>query len=268
LSKVHLSQVGFLQNIIDKFLVDKSNKKETPSGNVLFETKDSEELKDKNKYLSCIMSLMYLARLTRPDILLPVTFLASRSHIATLDDFNKLQRVLAYLNHTSKKVLTLECKDLKLFCCCDASYGVHKDRKSHTGFLLKLGGALINSGSVKQKHTAISSTDAEIIALAEATKTIIWVTNLLKEITDFDSVAEIAQDNRSAIWLTTEPSKAKRSKHLLTKIAFIKEQINNGTMKILQKRSKEMMSDGLTKPLQGSSFSFHTMSLVGIINNK
>jgi hypothetical protein len=166
-------------------------------------------------------------------------------------------------------VLTLECTDLKLFCCCDASYGVHKDGKSHTGFLLKLGGALINSRSVKQKLTAISSTDAEIIALAEATKTIIWISNLLKEITtDYNTPAVISQDNRSAIWLTTEPSKCKRSKHLLTKIAFIKEQIANETMKILPKRSKEMMSDGLTKPLQGSSFAFHMMGLVGSINNK
>jgi hypothetical protein len=270
LKRITLSQSGFLEKILDKHLSKRTSFRDTPSGNNLFEIdKSSPPLKDKSKnnYLSCVMALMYLARLTRPDILLPVTFLASRCHCATESDFDKLSRVLMYLNKSKAKVLVVNCKSLKLTACCDASYGIHSDGKSHTGYLIKLGNSLILSRSVKQKITAISSTDAEIIALADVTKTLIWITNLLKEITAYNSTAEVFQDNQSAMKLATEPTKYKRSKHLLTKISFIRENIRSKMMSIIERRSELMTSDGLTKPKQGSSFTHHILDLIGDMDN-
>jgi len=260
---ISLSQNGFIDKTLDKYLINKTAKCSTPSGNDLFNiSKDSPELSDKRPYLSCIMSLMYLARLTRPDILMPVTFLASRSHIATEEDFKKLQRILEYLNGTKNKGMHIKCNSLEPSADCDASYGIHSDGKSHTGFIIMLGLAVILVKSAKQKVTALSSTDAEIIALCDCVKTLVWITNLLQEITDYKGTAIIKQDNKSAVWLTTEPTRYRRSKHLLTKISYIRDHIINKTVKLLVKKSAEMMSDGLTKPKQGHAFAEHCIRLV------
>ena len=105
---------------------------------------------------------MYLARLTRPDLLLPVTYLASKSHCATTEDLKKAERILYYLVYTRDLGITIRCEGLQLKCLCDASYGVHDDGRSHTGYIITLGEtrSYLHARSGKQKLTATSSTDS------------------------------------------------------------------------------------------------------------
>jgi len=214
----------------------------------------------KKEYLSIVMALMYLARLTRADILLPVTYLATRSHIATSSDFDKLSRVLWYLNGTRNKIIEIKCDKLKLIAYCDASYGSHSDGKSHTGYWITMGtnNSYLAAKSGKQKLTAISSTDAEILALTDVVKTILWLSALLKEITTIRNIpkesAIIYQDNKSAIWISTEKSKQRRSRHILIKTTYIKEKIINGDIILEYLSTDTMVADVLTKPLQGEKF--------------
>lgn len=222
--------------------------------------------------LPIIMSLMYLARLTRPDILLPVTFLATRSHIATKTDAYHVARILNYLQHNVQKVntITIKCTGLTLFCDCDASYGIHSDGKSQTGYIVRLGqsrtdSSYLASRSIKQKLTAISSTDAEIIALTDATRLIIWLQQLINQLFSTTQHANqpaiITQDNKSAIHLTTQSTKLQRSRHILTKISFIKDQIINDNIILQYLPTQHMTADMLTKPLQGQLYSHHIQYL-------
>ena len=57
-------------------------------------TDSDSPLCDAHTYLSLCMALMYLARISRPDILFPVTYLATKSSRPTIFSFNKLQRIL------------------------------------------------------------------------------------------------------------------------------------------------------------------------------
>jgi hypothetical protein len=100
---------------------------------------DNELLDDNKEFLSTVMTLMYLARLTRPDILLPVTYLASRAHTPTAGDLKKLKRVIKYLSGTVNDGITIQCRDLQMHCHCDESYGVHSDGRSQTGFVFSYG---------------------------------------------------------------------------------------------------------------------------------
>jgi hypothetical protein len=52
------------------------------------------------EYLALIMSLMYVARLSRPDILLAITFVATHSNRANEADLSEAKRVLRYLRDT------------------------------------------------------------------------------------------------------------------------------------------------------------------------
>lgn len=220
---------------------------------------------------------MYVARLTRPDILLPVTYLASRSHTPKMGDVIKIGRVLRYLKGTLHRPLIIKCKQLTLHCHCDASYGTHSDGKSHTGYVImadKNNPSLVSARSIKQKTTAISSTDAEIIALTTATTTCIWLLNLYQELAvnhnrlpPQESILTF-QDNKSAIWMVAEPTRYKRSKHILIKTSFIKEHVQNGTLNLHYMSTDLILADFLTKPKQGQPHSEAVDQILGSWTNK
>lgn len=256
---IKLSQKGLVEEIIDKFLKDGYGALSTPAEADLFDIDKEADRIDAsdNNFLSIVMSLMYLARLTRPDILLPVSYLASRAHCPTRQDYAKLGRIIRYLKGTSEDQVTIGCDDLQLYCHCDASYGIHADGRSHTGYILSLGAShsYLHARSSKQKVTAISSTDAEILAVADGLKQIVWLRHLMREI-DVEPVREVIlyQDNRSSIWMLTEPTRYRRSKHILIKVSYIKEKCAEGAVKFEHLPTDQMNADLLTKPLQGELF--------------
>jgi len=271
-SVIKLSQQGLIKDILKQHLKDKPTRPaNTPADNNLFVIDDSSPQlspSDRKNLLSVVMSLMYIARLTRPDILLPVTFLASRVHCSTKQDNVKLDRVLRYLQNTVNKQLIISCDKLELNCYCDASYGTHHDGKSHTGYIFKLGQSYLFARSIKQKLTALSSTDAEIIAATSAATTATWLRELQNEILNslpqfYCHSIVLYQDNKSGIWLATKPSKYRRSKHLLTKLTYLKDLHNQSILKFVYLNTTEMKGDLLTKPLQGSPFQKHTNSMMG-----
>ena len=69
----------------------------------------------------------------------------------------KLKRVLRYLLGTKHMGITLEADSqiIRLRCFVDASYGVHRDCKSHTGTVISLGSGPVLVKSVKQKIKAL-----------------------------------------------------------------------------------------------------------------
>jgi len=68
------------------------------------------------------------------------------------------------------------------------------------------------------------------------------------------------QDNKSAIWLTTEPTRYRRSRHILIKIAYIREHCILRVVLTSYLNTVDMTADMLTKPLQGAVFVKHTFT--------
>jgi hypothetical protein len=274
---IKVSQTGSITELINSNLTDTLGSK-TPQSTDMFDNLDSnqsyEELATRleeaksNKFLSVVMSLMYIARLTRPDILLPVSYLATRAHIATKQDWQKLIKVLRYLRDFPNDGITIKCEELQLYAHCDASYTVHQDGRSHTGFVIYMGGncSYILAKSCKQKVGATSSTDAEIIALVDCLKVATWLKNIL---TDFDispvGRVTIAQDNKSGMTMINDVSKCKRSKHILAKLNYAKDLVDSGIVFIHYLHTDDMSADLLTKPLTGSLFVKHKNVIMGML---
>jgi hypothetical protein len=59
--------------------------------------------------------------------------------------------------------------------------GEEQDRRSCTGFLCKLAGAAVSWESRKQRTVTLSSTEAEYMAIAEATKEAMYMKGFLAE---------------------------------------------------------------------------------------
>jgi len=231
---------------------------ETPAANNLFAIEESPRLSEEEnkKFHRIVAQLLYLATRTRPDIMLPITFLCSRVCQATQQDNTKLKRVLSYLNSTKDLGIVLGSKgeEVSLSVYADASYAVHADYKSHGGIVIShnRGPALVKCS--KQKIVTKSSTEAELVTLSDAVSLAAYNIEFLKG-QGYNVSATLYQDNTSTICLAKNGrSNSDRTKHIGIRYYFVKQYLEDGTMKVEHCPTLEMVADILTKPLQGELF--------------
>ncbi len=269
--EITLTQRGLIDKILETYTPDLSTTKRDPHSDKIFLSTDTDTRTnpkvDSKLYLGLVMSLMYLARLTRPDIILSVVHLATKSHCCTQNEMQEAYNVCKYLNGTKDEGITVNCSSLQLHCVCDASFNTHTDGASHTGFMVTLGPNLsyLHSRSAKQKLIAQSSTDAEVLAMVECLKMAVWIRNIIRDlnITPLEQIV-IYQDNKSAIIMVEEDSKNKRSKHILYKIGYCRQLHKLGALDVRYLCTGEMTADMLTKPLHGELYNKHKATLMGI----
>jgi hypothetical protein len=256
---VEISMQSRINDVLETFPVDGTEL--YPAGNSLFTIEDKAELLDKDskaEFHSTVAKLLYIAKRTRPDVLLPVSFLTTRVQCPSVQDRRKLVRVVRYLKGTSDLSLRLTCDDpldVKLYI--DASYGVHKDYKSHTGAVLSLGNGAIMTNASKQPIVAKSSTEAEFIALSDLGSVGIWMRNFLISMGIDQDAVKIFQDNKSTIALIKNGvSTSPRTRHIGIRTYWLHDRITNKEVEVIYLPTGLMISDILTKPITGPQFFF------------
>lgn len=228
----------------------------------LSSTSTSETI-DTNKFLSIVMAIMFLARFTRPDISFPVTYLATKSSAPTQQHLNQCQRILDYIKGTqSAKITYRSDANMIPVAYSDASHAIHPDGKGHGGILICMGSGPIMHRSFKLKMISRSSTESELIALEETSTYVIWIHELLRnmKITVHLPIT-IYQDNLSAIFIAHNGGSFKRTKHLIIKENFIREQITTNRIKIVHMSTVDIPADFLTKPLAANQLQ-HLLSKI------
>lgn len=151
----------------------------------------------------------------------------------------------------------------------DADYANDLDtRRSTSGYVSKLGKNTISWYSQKQKAVALSTTEAEYVAAAQAIKDLIWSQRLINEL----SISSIERptlflDNQSAIKLIKNPQFHKRSKHIDVKYHFAREKYQEKVFDLQYINSKQQLADILTKPLMKEQFTY-LRDLLNVRNNK
>ncbi len=207
---------------------------------------------------STVAKLLYIAKRTRPDILVAVAFLTTRVTRCDTDDLSKLHRVMSYLSQTIHRGITLRIgtKPIAVRCYVDAAYAVHHDSKSHTGCFIIVG----ESGpsfvrSAKQKIVTKSSTEAELVALSDSANVPIHMSNFLRAQGHAVDPAIMYQDNKSAMALITKGrSTSDLTRHIALRYFWVSEKIRDVTFKLEFCPSLIMWANGLTKPTQGQQF--------------
>jgi hypothetical protein len=217
------------------------------------------------------MALFYVAKRTRPDVLFPVSYLATRCAIPTQEDFEKAKGVLSYLLSTKGLQLTHSCngKDPKklLFAFVDASYATHPDMKGHTGALIfDECGNLLYASSTKQKLMGKSSTDAEIIAVHSVMNSIEEIKDLFDELNGtkngYPPVC-LYQDNQSAKFLMENgDSRSDKSKHMKVRYFYIKSKVDESIINIKYRDTNRMWADLLTKVITAKDKFFQMRSII------
>jgi hypothetical protein len=250
-----VNQLGYIDKMIAKFSpgsLTHSVEISSPTGSNFLQISTSEPT-DKKKYLGLVMSLMYLGRFTRPDILMPVSYLATKSANPTRADYQKAIRILLYTHHTRSLSLTFRADaDLRPIVYADASHMLHADGKGQGGIVITLGSAPIMMKSFKLKLITRSSTESELLTAEEATTYALWLSILLEEF-NFTNVRPItiAQDNLSTIHIAEHGGNFSHSKHIINRQLFISQHIQSNDIKLNYCPTNFMPADMLTKPLPG-----------------
>ena len=133
---------------------------------------------------------------------------------------------------------------------------------------MTLNGVTIYYISKGQKIVTLSSTEAEFIAMTEATSNIVFI----KQKMDFLDMTmkvpiEMNVNNTGARCISEKEYASQRTKHIDVRYLFIREHIEKGEIKIRTVKSKRNTSDLFTKNLGHKLFWKNTYNLMEWIEN-
>lgn len=261
-----ITMARYISEVVSESGVTKKSR--TPAQDNLFKIDVESKILDasnRQRLHRLVAQLLYLATRVRPDIMLPVLFLCSRVNIATVQDQKKLDRIMEYLCNTGDLGIVIgeRGKNIELNVFADASFAVHGDMKSHSGIWMSHGRGPILCKCGKQKLVSRSSTEAELITLSDSVSLAAGHVQFLQA-QGIKVVANIQQDNMSTIALAEKGrSTSDRTRHVNIRYFFVKQYLDEGTMKISYCPTKSMIADILTKPLQGEHFESLRSLLLG-----
>ncbi|GJU01276.1 hypothetical protein Tco_1111614 [Tanacetum coccineum] len=183
---------------------------------------------DATLYRGMIGSLKYLTS-SRPDLIYAVCLCARYQAKPTEKHLNVVNRIFRYLKGTINMGLWYS-----------------KDT----------GDKLVSWSSKKQKCTAISSTEAEYIALSGCCAQILWMRSQLTDYGFQFNKIPLYCDNKSAIALCCNNVQHSQAKHIDFCYHFIKEQLENRIMELYFVWTEYQLADIFTKPLPRERFNF------------
>ncbi|GJS76499.1 retrovirus-related pol polyprotein from transposon TNT 1-94 [Tanacetum coccineum] len=212
---------------------------------------------DATLYQGMIGSLMYLTA-SRPDLNYVVCLCAQYQAKPTEKHLQAVKRIFRYLNRTINMGLWYSKNtDMSLTAYADADHaGCQDTRRSTSGSTQFLGDKLVSWSSKKQKCTAISSTEAEYIALSGCCSQILWMRSQLIDYGFKFNKIPLYCDNKSAIALCCNNVQHSRAKHIDIRYHFIKDQVENGIVELYFVRTEYQLADIFTKPLPRERFNF------------
>ncbi|GJY69063.1 retrovirus-related pol polyprotein from transposon TNT 1-94 [Tanacetum coccineum] len=128
--------------------------------------------------------------------------------------------------------------------------------KSTSGGIQFLGDKLVSWMSKKQDCTAMSSAEAEYVALSASCAQVMWMRTQLQDYGFNYNKIPLYCDSQSAIAISCNPVQHSRTKHIHTRYHFIKEQVENGIIELYFVRTEYQLADMFTKALPEERFQY------------
>jgi hypothetical protein len=232
-------------------------------------------------YRAIIGMLTYLSTSTRPDIAFAVHQCARFSIAPKRSHEIAVRRIVRYLKGTHNKGYILRPTSTPtLDCFVDADFAglwtptTSSDPtsvKSRTGYVITFASCPILWSSKLQSEIALSTTEAEYIALSQATRDLIPMRALLQEfalatkliVGETIAHSTIFEDNKGCTELASAPKLRPRTKHIGLKYHHFRSHVSSGAIKIQWIDTKHQLADIFTKPLPVPTFEFLRHHLLG-----
>ena len=266
--KLWLWQRKYIEEVLKKFnMVDCKPVKTPMTLGVKLSTdqcpkseEDAEEMTHV-PYASAVGSLMYAMVCTRPDIAQAVGVLSRFMSNPGKEHWSAVKRVLRYLRGTSDLSLCYggmaTGDELDVIGFVDADWGGDLDsRRSTSGYVFSLFGAAVCWMSKRQSTVALSSTEAEYMALTHAGKEAMWLRRLSLELGFKLDAVKIGCDNQGAIYLAKNPAFHSRSKHIDIQYHFIRQKVEERLVLLKKVDTLVNAADFLTKAVSLAKFTW------------
>ncbi|GJX07259.1 retrovirus-related pol polyprotein from transposon TNT 1-94 [Tanacetum coccineum] len=232
---------------VDTPMVEKSKLDEDKEGKAV----------DPSHYRGMIGTLLYLTA-SRPDLQFAICMCARYQARPTEKHLNAVKRIFRYLKGTVHRGLWYpKDSSIALTAFADADHaGCQDTRRSTSGSMQLLGDRLVSWSSKRQKSAAISSTEAEYIALSGCCAQILWMRSQLTDYGFGFNKIPMYCDNKSAIALCCNNVQHSRSKHIDIRFHFIKEHVENGVIELYFVNTEYQLADIFTKALGRNRIEF------------
>ena len=224
-------------------------------------------------YRSILGKLNYLEKSTRPDIAYAVHQCARFAADPKESHVQAMLRIGRYLHATREKGLIYNPQAQSFDVWCDADFSgnwmteaAHNDSstaKSRTGYLITFANCPIAWTSKLQTEIALSTTEAEFIALSEGLRSTIPLIGLVTEFREKGVPmilckpkihCRVFEDNNGAIELAQCQKYRPRTKHINIKYWHFMDYVTRYNIEILPVDTKEQLADIFTKPLPQETF--------------
>jgi hypothetical protein len=208
---------------------------------------------------------MFAAVVTRPDIMCAASTLSQFLKNPSSKHLAAAKRVLRYFQDTLKMGIKYRPPPTHLSGFSDADWaGDINTRRSKTGYVVMLNNGAIAWRSQLQTTVALSTMEAEYMAVAEAIKELKWLRQFLTELGHKEEASTILQtDNQGAIALAKNPVHHSRAKHIDIRYHFIRDAVQDHTIWLQYVPTADMTADSLTKAL-GRQKHERCLSLMGM----
>jgi hypothetical protein len=273
--KLWLSQKNYIRKVLENFSMLDAKPVSTPLANHFRLSsnqcpKNAEEIEDMTRvpYASAVGCLMYAMVCTRPDLAHAVTTISRYMANPGREHWNAVKWIFRYLKGTAEHEILFSRQPgtNSVIGYVDVDYASDvDDRRSTTGYLFTLLGWPICWKSTLQSIVAMSTIEAEYMAVAEAAKEALWLKKLVKELGLNQSVVQMHCDNQSAIYLVKNQVYHAKTKNIDVRFHKIRELIVTEDIILKKVHTSENVADMLTKPVTTAKFK-HCLDLTNVCN--
>ncbi|VVT58450.1 uncharacterized protein SAPINGB_P006214 [Magnusiomyces paraingens] len=219
-------------------------------------------------YRSILGKLQFAAQTARPDIAYATGKLAQYASDPRAIHMDRAYHVLSYLKGTKDLAIVYHknvpgASPRLLRGWSDADWANDPDRKSISGFAFSHGPSTFSWKSAKQKLTATSTTEAELIAAFSATCEAVYFRDLLKELGESQPTTVIMEDNKGVLDLMKDSKHHERTKHIDTKYMRTRDHVKAGDTRLEAVASADNVADIFTKALAKPQF-LYLRNLLGM----
>jgi hypothetical protein len=262
---ITISQGAFIADILQQEGMTGCTAKKTPaSAQVnLFTAKRGEH----PDIRSVVGKVRYAIDHTRPESLFVGSMLSSAAASPGSAHIAAVKHLMRYFSGTPHQGLTLGgVGPIKLEVWVDANCEDEGDSKGQLGYCWRLNttSGMAYSRSMHDTHVSLSSAEAELRALREATADVIWAREMLEELGHTQvGPTPCHEDNSAVMDITSTIKISQRTRHLTKIMNFVRSEIEHGIITMIKVASEDNVADIFTKPLPSSLFHTHCDTLTG-----
>ena len=270
-----LTQSSYIEALLERFNMKGCTPMSTPcepSSHLL--KSDAPAVPDKaavKHYQQLVGSLMYLACFTRPDIAYAVNQCARHMSNPGPTHVTAAKRILKYLAGTKELGLrytrtsdTGRANVLTSFADSDHA-GDPDSRRSVTGYVQLLNGAVVSWQSVRQQVVALSSVEAEYYAASVSGTDVQYIWRLMDELGHKQKEpTTLYEDNMACIYMSESSVMYHKARHIDTRVYHLRELCKDGIMKLIKVESAKQTADSLTKGTPRPLFVAHRRDMLGM----